>query len=205
MRRASALVALVLACGCPRATTVRPTVDARQEAPTPLHAQATTSSEPVLVKIGSFDCAKYDVFPGEPPQKGIIRQEDGIRAWHGGGPNGANWNVEDLRCFIRATTPCAEGKVVFAVRVGQQDVAEREVAVSGGVAESEFVLPRATWEKGVDKSLAKAVPAPPYETATFRGEASIHCKAPMKADPKSSRFTSVVAEDLFVAGFASGE
>ena len=123
----------------------------------------------------------------------------------GAGPNGASWNVEDLRCFIRATTSCAAGKLVFAVRVGQQGMAEREVAISGGVAESEFVLPRATWEKGVDKSLAKAGQAPPYETATFRGEASIHCESPMKADPKSSRFTSVVAEDLFVAGFASGE
>ena len=95
MRRASALVALVLACGCPRATTVRRTVDARREAPTPPHAQETSSNEPVLVKIESFDCAKYDLFPGEAPPKGIIGSEGGIRAWHGGGPNGASWNVED--------------------------------------------------------------------------------------------------------------
>jgi len=70
----------------------------------------------------------------------------------------------------------------------------------GCVAEAEFVLPRATWEKGIDQSPAKVVPAAPYETATFRGEAAIDCKAPIRADPRSSRFTTVVAEDLFVAG-----
>jgi hypothetical protein len=174
--------------------------------PLPGDASATPSAEPVFVKIAAFDCAKHDVFPGEPPAKGPIPSRTGIRAWNGGGPNGANWNVQDLRCAIRATTTCTQGKVMLTLRVGQHIVAERESPVSNGAAEFELVLPEAIWERGYD-SAPNAVPLKqlPFKTAAFRAQATVDCEAPVKANPGSWRFSSIAVEDSFVAGFASGE
>jgi hypothetical protein len=43
------------------------------------------------------------------------------------------------------------------------------------------------------------------EELPFRAPVALDCEAPVKAAPGGSRFTSVAAEDSFVAGFASGE
>jgi hypothetical protein len=159
----------------------------------------------VFVKVAAFDCAKYEVFPGERPPKGLIASQAGIRAWHGGGPNGANWNVQDLRCAVRATTTCTQGNAMLTLRVGQQTVAERVVVVADGAADFEVVLPEAAWERGYDNPAKMAALKLPFKTAAFRAQVAVECGAPVEVKPHAWRFSSVASDDMFVAGFASGE
>jgi hypothetical protein len=145
------------------------------------------------------------VFPGEAPPKGLIAANAGIRGWHGGGPNGANWNVQDLRCAVRATTTCTQGKVMLTLRVGQQTVAEREAPVAGGAVDFDLVVPEAAWERGYDSPPKPAALKLPFKTAAFRAQVAVNCEAPEKVRPDRWRFSSVAADETFVAGFASGE
>jgi hypothetical protein len=204
--RAEALVAAALVVGCARpAPPSRSTVSDARPAVRLTADAAIAPGEPNFVRIAAFDCTKREVFPGEAPPKGPIPVNAGIRSWHGGGPNGANWNVQDLRCFVRATTTCTQGKALLTLRVRQQTVAERDAPVSGGAAEFEVVVPEAAWERGYDTAPKAAALKVPFKTAAFRAQVALDCQAPVKANPGSWRFNSVAAEDAFVAGFASGE
>src|SRR5437667_3659 len=141
MRRAEVFLlsaAVVLGCArsVPSASTpadARPIADAK-----PAADASAPSGPPPLIRIAAFDCEKYDLLPNETPPKGLIAPGAGIRAWNGGGPYGANWNVEELRCAVRASTPCTQGKVLFTLRVGPLIVAEREARVSNGAADFEI-------------------------------------------------------------------
>jgi hypothetical protein len=204
MRPVEALMTAALALGCARSVPVTPApADARSAVPPA--AGDSARDEPIFVKVAEFDCAKHDVFPGEPPPKGLIPARTGIRSWNGGGPNGANWNVQDLRCAIRIATTCSQGRIMLTLRVGQQIVAEREAAVSKGAADFEVLLPEATWERGYDSPPTAAALELPFKTAAFRAQAALVCERPVKASPADWRFTSVATEETFVAGFASGE
>jgi hypothetical protein len=209
MRPAKALLAAALVFGCAKATPPAPMgPDARPAAIHPTDGTtppAQAPAEPVFVKVGAFECEKYDVFPGEAPPKGLIAPGTGIRAWHGGGPNGANWNVHDLRCTVRATTTCTQGRALLTLRVGQQTVAEREAPLFKGTADFELVVPEAVWEKGYDRPPKPAALKLPFKTAAFRAQVAVDCEAPEKVSPHRWRFPSVAAEDAFLAGFASGE
>ncbi|HET6281946.1 MAG TPA: hypothetical protein VFH73_13310 [Polyangia bacterium] len=194
-----------LALGCARSVPATPgPADARLAARPAADASAP-SGQPALVKIAAFDCEKYEVFPNEAPPKGLIAPGASIRAWKGGGPYGANWNVEELRCVARASTPCVEGKVLFTLRVGQHVVAERETAVSKGAAEFEVVLPSPIWERGYDSPPKAEALKLPFKTAGFRVQVALDCEAPTKASLRDWNYRFVVADEAFVAGFASGE
>jgi hypothetical protein len=161
--------------------------------------------EPVLVKIEAFDCARHDEFPGEPPASGPISAGAGIRAWRGGGPYGSNWNVDQLRCVVRATAPCTQGRMILVLRVGQRTVAEREAALSRGATRFEVVVPAVEWERGYDSPPGAPALALPFRTAAFRAQVVLECEAPTRAGPRDSRYPTITTEETFVAGFASGE
>ena len=192
--------ALVLGCARPVPSTSTP-ADANVAADA-----SAPAGEPALVKVAAFDCEKYDLLPGDKPPKGPIAPGAGIRAWRGGGPYGANWNVEELRCATRASTPCTHGKVLFTLRVGPHIVAEREAPVLNGAADFEVVLPLTAWEHSYDSPPKAAAPLKlPYKTVGFRMQAVLDCEAPTKASLRDWNYRFVVADDAFVAGFASGE
>ncbi|HEX3695076.1 MAG TPA: hypothetical protein VH374_06760 [Polyangia bacterium] len=169
---------------------------------------ATTSpdaSESPLARIAAFNCEKYPPLPGQPESQGLVKPELGIRGWHGGGPDGANWNVDDLRCAARVVTRCRAGKLFLTARMGRAVVLERELAISGGDSiETEFVVPEATWRRHLDDPTRHA-PKWPFKTAVFRLLAEVTCKAPVEATPGEWRFSDLSTDDSFVAGFASGE
>jgi hypothetical protein len=77
--------------------------------------------------------------------------------------------------------------------------------VANGAANFESVLAAAVWELGYDSAPKAEALKLPYKTATFRAQAALDCDAPMKASPRDWRYPSVIADDMFVAGFASGE
>lgn len=208
MLRAKVLLlsAVALACARPAPSTcppgeAKPVAEAKPKA----DASSPPGDLP-LVKIVAFDCEKYDVLPNEAPPKGVIAPGAGIRAWKGGGPFGANWNVEELRCAARASTPCARGSVSFTFRAGTHVVAERDVRVSDGSADVEIVLPSTAWESSYDSPAKAAAPLRlPFKTAAFRVQAVLNCEAPTKASLRDWNYRFVAADDVFVAGFANGE
>src|SRR4051812_16328471 len=160
MLRAEVLLLSVLALGCTRPVPptsppadAKPAAEAKPKADAEANQKIDASSPPgdlPLVKIVAFDCEKYNVFPNEAPPKGVIAPGAGIRAWKGGGPFGANWNVEELRCAARASTPCARGSVSFTFRAAAHVIAERNVRLSDGTADVEIMFPSTAWERSYD-------------------------------------------------------
>jgi hypothetical protein len=94
---------------------------------------------------------------------------------------------------------------MLTLRVGQQTVAERQATMSKGAALFDLVVPEAAWEKGYDASPKAAALKLPFKTAVFRAQVAVACAAPEQVRPDRWRFPSIAAEDMFVAGFASGE
>jgi hypothetical protein len=165
---------------------------------------APNPSEPRFVKVEAFDCAKHDLFPGDPPPTGPIAPGSGIRSWHAGGPYGSNWNVGELRCTVRASAACSRGKVALTLRVGQRVVGERDVPIQSGFALFELLVPERAWEDGLDAASTGPVGKLPFQTASFRALVVLDCEAPT-ANLREWGYPSVTAEDAFVASFASGE
>jgi hypothetical protein len=160
---------------------------------------------PRLVRITDFDCEKPLAFPDPNARKGPIVPGAGIRGWRGGGPMGANWNVYDLRCVIRANTTCTKGKASLILRVGQHVVAERDAELSGATLEFDLTVEEKVWERGIDETGKGALRRQPFKTANFRAAVAVDCQAPTKASLRDSNYSDVVAEDGFTSGFASGE
>jgi hypothetical protein len=94
---------------------------------------------------------------------------------------------------------------MLTLRVGQQTVAERQATMSKGAALFDLVVPEAAWEKGYDASPKAAAIKLPFKTAAFRAQVTVACAAPEQVRPDRWRFPSIAAEDMFVAGFASGD
>jgi hypothetical protein len=154
-----------------------------------------------LVRITSFDCDKLDELPGVARPSGPVGAATGIRAWHGGGPNGSNWNVGDLRCVIEAATDCRRGKLAAVARVGRSIVGKRQLDVAKA---GPFSIEMAVAESGWRRNLEEPARQVPYRTALFRATISVDCKDP-QADLRQSRYPEVGDDATFVAGFASGE
>jgi len=216
MLRAKVSLLSALALGCTRPVPsarppadAKPAAEAKPKSDAEANPRADTSPPPgdlPLVKIVAFDCEKYDLLPNETPPKGLIAPGAGIRGWRGGGPFGARWNVEELRCVVRASTPCARGSVSFTFRAGTHVVAERKARVSNGTADVEIVAPSTAWERSYDSPAKAAAPLRlPFKTATFRVQALLDCEAPTKASLRDWNYRYVAADDAFVAGFANGE
>jgi hypothetical protein len=157
-----------------------------------------------LIHIASFDCEKHETFPGRPAQRGDVTPANGIRYWHGGGPGGSNWNVEDLRCSVRATTSCTRGRVDVILRVGKAIVAERPVDLTGGQVDVEMSLAQKVWRGQVDER-SEILADTLFQTAAFRSFVALTCTSPFEATYRDSRYLDVTDDDSFVAGFASGE
>ena len=164
--------------------------------------RATTDQRPV--RIAAFDCEKYPPLPGQPEPKGLVSPTLGIRGWHGGGPDGANWNVDDLRCTAQVTTACRDGRLLLTARIGRSVVMEKELPLAGDEwINADFVIPEKTWRRYLDEARRQA-PRQPFRTAVFRLLAEINCRSPEIA-PGQIRFGDLSSEDTFVAGFADGE
>jgi hypothetical protein len=167
--------------------------------------QPDASHDPSFVHIGSFDCEKIYEAPGIPRSVGPI--DAGISAWRGGGPNGANWNVDDLRCVVSVSTTCSRANIHITIRVGTRRVADKKIDVGvPGTTDVELEVPFDRWRKNLDEPL----PSPgafkmPYRTAVFRASAQVTCSAPLQASAADWKYPSVTADASFVAGFASGE
>lgn len=148
------------------------------------------------IEVETFDCERDESAPGQPPQSGLVVA--GIRGWRQGGPAGANWNADDLRCTIRVKTTCAGGDVDVVLRVGRVKVARKRAAISGrgSPVDVEFLLPFAKWKRNFDDQKPSRQP---YDTAVFRAKATLRCLEP----PDDS--WPEWAEDMFTAGFAFGE
>ncbi len=165
----------------------------------------STVAHPKLIRVTDFDCEKPLAFPDRNAPKGPIAPGAGIRGWRGGGPMGANWNVYDLRCVIRAQTSCTSGKVSLVLRVGQHVVAERKTMLSRSTVDFDLTVDERTWQKGLDEAGTGPLRHQPFQTATFRALVAVDCQAPIKASLRDSNYGDVVAEDSFTSGFASGE
>ena len=167
--------------------------------------QSATAQEPSFVRITAFDCEKVYEAPGIPQAVGPITA--GISIWRGGGPNGANWNAEDLRCVVGVATQCSKATIRVAIRVGTRIVADRKVDVGApGPADVELSVPFDRWRKNLDEPLPSPGPSKlPYRTALFRATAQISCLLPTSASAADWKYPSVTADASFVAGFASGE
>jgi len=155
-----------------------------------------------MIEVEAFDCERQQSFPGVPPQSGLVAPGAGIRGWQGGGPEGANWNVDDLRCTIRVKTTCTRGDVDIALRVGRAKVAEKKAAIGGPHVDVEIVVPLKKWKGNFDDQKPARRR---FDTAVFRAFAILSCMAPFDANWKDSDYTDVTDEDMFVAGFAYGE
>lgn len=163
------------------------------------------ASETPLLKIVSFDCEKHPPLPGQPEASGLVRTETGLRGWHGGGPEGAAWNVFDVRCTTRIVTRCTAGKLFLTARVGRSVVLEREIPVRGTKpVDSDFLIPEATWMRNTDDDSRRGK-RQPFRTAIFRLLAEVNCTIPIRVTPGTWRFIDRSAHDSFPAGFASGE
>jgi len=212
MRPVEALVFLALVSSCVRSQKSTPR-DRIPDGATPAgtHGDSAPSSASdtkviTFVNISAFDCAKVEQFPGVPAIKGLVPPGAGIRGWDGGGPHGANWNATDLRCTIRATSPCTKGQVGIALRVGRAVIAERQAAfAAAGNIDAEIVVPFESWKRHLDEKPRSVATSLPVRTAVFRALVVVDCAAPTKASLAEWRYTSVAAEDSFVAGFAWGE
>lgn len=168
-------------------------------------AHASVASVASLVTVTGFDCEKPPAVPDPDAKHASFMLGEGIRAWRGGGPMGANWNVFDLRCVVRASTTCTKGKASLVLRVGQRVVAEREVALAGKPVAFDVDVAEKAWERGLDEAGKGPLRRQPYKTATFRAVVAIDCQGPAKASLRDSSYADVTAEDSFTAGFASGE
>lgn len=158
-----------------------------------------------MIRIEAFDCEKREEFPGLPAPKGLVAPTNGIRSWLGGGPGGANWNVEDLRCTVRASTSCSRGRIGLVLRVGTAVVAERREEIGRGSVDFEVPLPLKSWKAGLDQPSRKVAANVPYRTAAFRALVMLECAAPSEVSLKNSAWRDVTDENALVAGFASGE
>jgi hypothetical protein len=196
MRRASALLVVVAACSISSAKTTAPPPDVGRVAP--------DASERRLIRISAFDCEKHEVFPGVQPPKGPVSRSSGIRSWQGGGPGGANWNVEDLRCVVQLSSSCERGRADLVLRVGKTVVAQRPVEVKSGSLDVEVPLSLKTWKSQRDDLVKRLTSELPYRTAGFRAFVAVECAAP-EASLKNSAYRDVSDDDAFVAGFANGE
>ena len=156
-------------------------------------AQATGS--PVLPAIAAaprapgvraFDCqsteeTKSDLF---------------LRAWKGGGPNGAAWNWydEDLRCTITVESDCdGQASVLLAIgretpRVGQLELSkQRTTSVT-------LTVPAKHWQAALETGHDT-----PYETLLLVARVDGRC------DIEDHDVSLLHWSDSFVAGFAGGE
>jgi hypothetical protein len=204
MRLTSALLLWGAACSTSNART--PSPDARSTTPFPLGHSATIDvGEQKLIRVAGFDCEKREAFPGLPAQNGLVARANGIRSWHGGGPGGANWNVEDLRCVVRVSTSCERGRLEVVLRVGKAIVAQRQVEIRGTSIDVEIPLSMKSWKPHVDEPIKKVTADLPYKIAAFRAFVAMDCTAPSQMNLKNSSYRDVTDDDAFVAGFASGE
>jgi hypothetical protein len=160
-----------------------------------------------IVRIQAFDCERHEEFPGFAAPSGVIAPGNGIRGWAHGGPSGANWNVDELRCVVRAEAACTGGSIGALVRVGNALVAEQRVQLGPAGAASDFVfrIPLKSWRSQLDQPARKMAAKQPFRTGVFRALVEVACELPRKASLVDERYTAVTAEDIFVAGFAWGE
>lgn len=164
-----------------------------------------SSQEPSFVQISAFDCEKVYEAPGVPEAVGPITA--GISAWRGGGPNGANWNADDLRCVVATLSPCSSGRLQVVIRIGTRIAAKKDVNVSAaGKTTVQLDVPAGKWRKNLDEPfVSPKVLKLPYQTAIFRAGVQLTCAAPFSASPADWKYPSVTADASFVAGFAWGE
>ena len=210
MHAATLLVLCAVAEGCSRSArnpppaaeassdvaTVGALTDARRE-------MSVKSREPRRIHIAAFDCEKDESTARDPGPTGLVSPASGIRSWHGGGPAGAAWNADDLRCAVRITTTCTRGRIAVVLRVGRAVVAERQQEIDGAQTDLSMAVPFKSWKSAFDQP-AKSLDAP-YKTAIFRATSLLTCTAPIEVNPWTAWYPSVVDEDAFVAGFAYGE
>ena len=154
-----------------------------------------------MIQISAFDCEKLYEAPGFPRSHGPLQSS--IAKWRGGGPNGANWNVDDLRCVVDVATTCTKGRISVEIHVGSRRVAQSTVGiVPPSPLSVELDLPREVWHRNLD---APASAKRPYRTAIFRATAQLARSVPIDVDPAAWDRSTVTADAAFVAGFAAGE
>lgn len=155
-------------------------------APQPLH--------PARAEVAGFDCADARAGGGGPITEG------GLSTWTGGGPLGAAWNAQRLRCVAEVRTGCEAGRLALELRVGTRLVQRRALAFGPGAplaGVQEFRLEARDWVPGLDPRQ----PRHPVRTGVFRAVASLRsCTR-----PKEGVGVPALSERNFVAGFAWGE
>jgi hypothetical protein len=123
---------------------------------------------------------------------------NGLSRWTGGGPNGASWNVHELRCLVEVATACRSGAVTLELTIGSRRVRTKTGRFDREhpLLPQEFAIREADWTKSLDPPRKRW----PYRTAILRATASVTaCEEPDEAPGRD------LAEKSFVAGFAYGE
>jgi hypothetical protein len=200
----STLLVVIAACSTSRARTASPD-DGRATAAPIARVPVGNPGEHRTIRITGFDCEKRESFPRSPAQKGLIAPANGIRSWRGGGPAGANWNVEDLRCLVSASIPCERGRIELVLRVGQSLVADKRIEVTSSSIAIDIPVSSKDWKAHVDEASKRVMAGVPFQTAIFRALVALDCASPSPLSLKNSGYKTVTDEDSFVAAFASGE
>jgi hypothetical protein len=189
-RSAQVLLSLLVSLGGCKAHRAEPPA---QAAP-PAQAPATEDSRGERwVEVADFDCAPL-------AEEGDTSFRS-MRQWASGGPAGATWNAETLTCHGRVSTTCTQGTVLVELLTGSRRAASQRFPAAELPTRVEFTVSRDAWSESLDETFEHDI----YRTALLRLRASLRCEEPFLAGPGFARHEDVVAEDRFVAGFASGE
>lgn len=164
-------------------------------------SKPTSNESESWVKVSDFDCSPTPQGAEEPPGEGGNMPFESMRAWASGGPAGATWNAGALTCRGQVWTSCTQGSIRVELLVGSRRAATQAFPAAEVPPRIEFPVPEETWRSALDDTVQQDF----YRTAILRLRASLTCEEPFLAGAGTARHSDVVAEDSFVAGFASGE
>jgi hypothetical protein len=200
----SAGVVLWTACAGPAVKTRPAHVIAT---PPTVAAEAPDAKGHRSVILETFDCEKSDSPPASAAagQPAPIAAENALAGWRAGGPAGAGWNVDELRCVITYRTSCETGQVLTQVRVGTALVASKVGAVVKDAPPTrvEVRIPKRIWQKNLDAG-ERGPNAVPYRTGILRAHLALTCDQP-DVRPGLGPYRESADDAAFVAGFANGE
>ncbi|WP_293373472.1 hypothetical protein [Nevskia sp.] len=183
--------------------TATPYLDTVPSSASATSSESVVSSDPErLVRIVRFDCAK---FTSDEDAANAFPMAQSLRNWMGGGPGGAAWNADRLRCAAELQTPCTEGSINIELHVGNSLAAEQNIAFSrAGMQAFSFDLRDDSWAAQLNQ-VGEASKQLPYRSAVFVLAAVANCTKPEAFGPGIGPRLEYADQDSFLAGFASGE
>jgi hypothetical protein len=198
MLRANILLLTLFAAGCGSSGSPQPA--SARVTPPPAPSTPANDVPGRLVNISRFDCVsaeQTDSGNDFPWQKGLSR-------WAGGGPGGAAWNANALRCAIDIHTRCEHGEVDAEMRIGGKLVGAAHAVLHAGAQLLTLNVGAPAWENHYDED-SQLTKRFPYRTATFSATIIASCQQPDVLGPSEGPRLEFADDLHFTAGFAGGE